>query len=210
MRILVVDDHDIVRVGLKQVLLARPGWEICAEAKTGKESIALAKQFEPAVVVMDIAMPEMNGLEAARQIRQLLPKTKVIILTLHFSYQLMREIVEAGISGYILKSDADRELVTAVQTVASGGFYFTAQAADTLQGDHAKPGARTFRKPLTRRELEVTTLLAEGNSAKQVAAKLGMSIKTAETHRANVLRKLELHSVAELARYAIKNSIIPA
>jgi DNA-binding NarL/FixJ family response regulator len=207
---MIADDHDIVRSGLKQLLSARAGWEICAEARDGKECVALAAQFVPAIVVMDTSMLEMNSLDAARKIRELLPKTKVIILTLHLSDQLIRDIVEAGASGYILKSDADRELVTAVQTVACGCSYFTAQAADTLHGTHAKPGSGTFHKPLTRREREITNLLCNGRTSRQVAGTLGISVKTAETHRANIMKKLDLHSVAELVVYAIKNNIIAA
>jgi len=117
MRILLADDHDIVRLGLRQLLTAHPGWEICAEAATGNDAVTLAKRFEPHVIVMDIGMPELNGIEATRKIRKLLPQTKIVILTMHFSDQLIGEIVEAGACGYILKSDADRELVAAVQTV---------------------------------------------------------------------------------------------
>src|SRR5580704_3921836 len=124
MRILLADDHDIVRLGLRQLLTAHPGWEICAEAATGNEAVALSERFAPHVVVMDVGMPELNGIEATRKICKLRPRTKIVILTMHFSDQLIGEIVEAGACGYVLKSDADRELVAAVQTVANRGSYF--------------------------------------------------------------------------------------
>jgi DNA-binding NarL/FixJ family response regulator len=209
-RILVADDHDIVRAGLKQLLNAEADWEICAEAKTGREAVALAQQFEPNVVVMDISMPELNGLEATRKIRKLLPRAKIVILSMHSSDQLVRDITEAGAQGYVLKSDADRELVVAVRAVANGGSYFTSEAANTLAGPHRMPDPESFRKRLTPREREVVQLLAEGKSTKEVAVVLNLSVKTVETHRANILGKLELHSISELIRYAIKNNIVEA
>jgi DNA-binding NarL/FixJ family response regulator len=210
MRILVADDHDIVRWGLRQLLTAQPGWGICAEAATGDEAVTLAKQFEPHVVVMDVGMPELNGIEATRKICELLPQTKIVVLTMHFSDQLVRDIVEAGAQGYVMKSDADRELVAAVQTIANGGSYFTSVAANTLAGPHDRPALSAFRNRLTPREREIVQLLAEGKTSKEAGATLGISTKTAETHRANVMRKLELHSFPALVRYAIKNKIVEA
>jgi DNA-binding NarL/FixJ family response regulator len=208
MRILVADDHDIVRWGLRQLLTAQPGWRICAEAATGDEAVTLAKQFEPHVVVMDVGMPELNGIEATRKICELLPQTKIVVLTMHFSDQLVRDIVEAGAQGYVMKSDADRELVAAVQTIANGGSYFTSVAANTLAGPHDRPSPSAFRNRLTPREREIVQLLAEGKTSKEAGASLGISTKTVETHRANTMRKLELHSLPELVRYAIRNKIV--
>ena len=210
MRILLADDHDIVRLGLRQLLTAHPGWEICAEAATGNDAVTLAKRFEPHVIVMDIEMPELNGIEATRKIRKLLPQTKIVILTMHFSDQLIGEIVEAGACGYILKSDADRELVAAVQTVATGSSYFTPEAANTLRAPNTMPASSAFQRRITPREREVVQLLAEGKSNDDIAASLGISVTTAGTHRANAMRKLQLHSITELVRYAIKNKITAA
>jgi DNA-binding NarL/FixJ family response regulator len=210
MRILVADDHDIVRWGLRQLLTAQPGWGICAEAATGHEAVTLAKQFEPHVVVMDVGMPELNGIEATRKICELLPQTKIVVLTMHFSDQLVRDIVEAGAQGCVMKSDADRELVAAVQTIANGGSYFTSVAANTLAGPHDRPATSAFRNRLTPREREIVQLLAEGKTSKEAGASLGISTKTVETHRANTMRKLELHSLPELVRYAIRNKIVEA
>jgi DNA-binding NarL/FixJ family response regulator len=216
LRILAADDHDILRRGLKQLLTARPGWEICAEAKTGREAVSLAEQHKPDIVVMDVSMPDLNGLEAARRIHKALPKTGIIMLTLHFSDQLVKDIVESGARAYVMKSDADRDLVNAVEALANNRTFFTARAADMLLNDFserntvpAQPQPPTPSR-LTSREREIVQLLAEGKSSKEVAVALGISVKTAETHRANIMRKLQLHSVSELVRYAIKNQIIEA
>lgn len=215
MRILVADDHDIIRRGLKELLTSRSGWEVCAEAKTGREAVTLAEQLKPEVVVMDISMPDLNGLEAARQIRKSLPRTEILILTLHFSDQLVREIVEAGVRAYIMKSDADRDLVAAVEALSNHRPFFTARAAEMLLDGFRRPRTdidpdTVVRNRLTAREREIVQLLAEGKSSKEVAVSLGISVKTAETHRANIMRKLELHSVSELVRYAVRNQIIEA
>jgi DNA-binding NarL/FixJ family response regulator len=216
LRILVADDHDIIRRGLKELLASRAGWEVCAEAKTGREAVMLAEQLRPDVVVMDISMPDLNGLEAARKIRKSLPKTEILILTLHFSDQLVREIVEAGVRAYIMKSDADRDLVSAVEALSNHRPFFTARAADMLLDGFVRPHTASpdpdavIRNRLTSREREIVQLLAEGKSSKEVAVSLGISVKTAETHRANIMRKLELHSVSELVRYAVRNQIIEA
>ena len=214
LRILVADDHDIIRRGLKQLLTAHHGWDVCAEAKTGREALTLAEQIKPDIVVMDISMPDLNGLEAARRIRKTLPRTEILILTLHFSDQLVREMVEAGARAYIMKSDADKDLVSAVEALANHRSFFTSRAADLLL-DGFRPNAAphlraSLRSRLTSREREVVQLLAEGKSSKEVAVALGISVKTAETHRANIMRKLELHSVSELVRYAVRNQIIEA
>jgi DNA-binding NarL/FixJ family response regulator len=215
LRILVADDHDIIRRGLKHLLTARPGWEVCAEAKTGREAVALCEQHKPDVVVMDVSMPDLNGLEAARRIRKALPKTEIVILTLHFSDQLVHEIVETGARAYIMKSDADRDLVAAVDAISNRRSFFTPRAAEMLLNGFRKQIKPTdtpteYRSRLTSREREIVQLLAEGKSSKEVALALGISVKTAETHRANIMRKLELHSVSELVRYAVKNQIIEA
>jgi DNA-binding NarL/FixJ family response regulator len=213
MRIVVADDHDIIRRGLRQLLMSQSGWEIVAEARTGREAVKLAEQHKPDVVVMDVSMPELNGLEAAQRIHKALPKTEIVILTLHFSDVLLRRIVESGARAYIMKSDADRDLVAAVQAVAKHQPFFTARAADMLSTGYVQPESPNHREGqerLTSREREIVQLLAEGMSSKEAAVSLGISVKTAETHRANIMRKLELHSVSELVRYAVKNQIIEA
>jgi DNA-binding NarL/FixJ family response regulator len=215
LRILVCDDHDIIRRGLKQLLTAHAGWEVCGEAKTGREAVTMAEQLKPDIVVMDLSMPDLNGLEAARRVRKALPRTEILILTLHFSDQLVRDIVEAGVRAYIMKSDADKDLVSAVEALSNHRSFFTSRAADMLLDGFRRPNAAPdpdtlLRSRLTSREREIVQLLAEGKSSKEVAVALGISVKTAETHRANIMRKLELHSVSELVRYAVRNQIIEA
>jgi DNA-binding NarL/FixJ family response regulator len=215
LRILVADDHDIIRRGLRELLLAKPGWEICGEAKTGKEAVLLAEQLRPDVMVVDISMPELNGLDAARQILKSDPNIGILILTMHFSDQLVREVIDSGARGYILKSDTDKELVSAVEALANRRTYFTREASDILLNGYSRPDVvldfkAAPRNRLTAREREIVHLLAGGKSSKEVAETLKISVKTAETHRANIMRKLELHSVSELVRYAIRNQIIEA
>lgn len=213
MRILVADDHDIIRRGLNQLLTMRQGWEVCGEAKNGRQAVALAEQLQPEIVVMDVSMPEMNGLEAARRIHKLFPKMGILILTLHFSDQLVREIVAAGARGYILKSDTARDLVSAVEAVANRQTFFTPRAAEVLLNSFSWKGSEPdsqvlARNRLTPREREIVQLLAEGKTSWEAALVLGISIKTAETHRANIMRKLEVHSLSEVVRYAVKNHIV--
>jgi DNA-binding NarL/FixJ family response regulator len=213
MRILIADDHDIIRRGLKALLSSHAGWEICAEAKTGREAVSLAEENRPDIVVMDISMPELNGLEAARRIHKLLPKTEILILSVHFSDQLVRDILDVGARAYIMKSDADRDLVTAIEAIANRRSFFTSKAAEMMlntgTNNHSGSDPETLRKSrITSREREIIQLLAEGKSSKEAAVTLGISVKTAETHRANIMRKLDLHSISELVLYAVKNNIV--
>jgi DNA-binding NarL/FixJ family response regulator len=212
LRILVADDHDIVRRGLKDLLSTHPGWTIVGEAKTGREAVTLTEQLQPGIVVMDISMPELNGLEACHRIHKAFPKIGILILTGHFSEQLFTDIMEAGARGYIMKSDADRELLSAVEALEAKRTFFTAVAADSLLHGFSKypsvPEPESVRNRLTSREREIVQLLAEGKTSKEVAVALGISVKTAETHRSNIMRKLEMHSVSEIVRYAVKNKII--
>jgi len=215
LRILIADDHDLLRRGVKTLLLSHPGWEICGEAKTGREAVTKAEELKPDIVVLDISMPDLNGVEAAKRIRKASPGTEILILSMHYSDQLIREIVEAGIRGYIVKSDSDRDLVIAVETLSRHKPFFTPQATEVILGSFNTGGPvkevpELVSQRLTSREREIVQLLAEGKSSKEVASSLGISVKTAETHRANVMRKLELHSVSELVRYAVRNQIIEA
>ena len=198
MRILIADDHDVVRAGLRQLLLERKGWEVCGEATTGRQAVATALETKPDVVVMDIAMPDLNGLEAARQIRKALPGTEIVILTLHLSDQLAYEIIQAGVRGYVLKSDANRDLVAAVEALGMHRTFFTAKVAEMVMDGFARRKAgdapEQAASRLTNRQREIVQLLAEGKTSKEVAVALHISVKTAETHRANIMRRLELHS----------------
>ena len=212
LRILIADDHEIVRRGLKKVLSSRHGWVVCAEAATGRDAIAMAAEHRPDIVVMDISMPGLNGLEATRKIRKIVPKAGILILSLHYSDQLVREVVDAGARAYLLKSDATRDLLHAIEALATRRSFFTSSAAQTLIDGFCdkgsdKPGT-LLRHRLSTREREIVQLLAEGKSSKEVAVALGISVKTAETHRAHIMRKMEFHSVGEIVRYAVRTQII--
>lgn len=211
-RILIADDHDLLRRGVKALLQSHPAFDICGEAATGREAVSKAEALKPDIAILDISMPDLNGVEAARRIRKLSPNTEILILSVHYSDQLIHEIVDAGVRGYLVKTDSDRELVTAVETLARHKPFFTSRATEVILSkfNPAKPAEipELVGDRLTSREREIVQLLAEGKSSKEVAAALSISVKTAETHRANIMRKLELHSVSELVRYAVRNQII--
>jgi len=214
LRILVADDHDLMRRGLKVLLDARQGWSVCAEASTGREAVTMAESLRPDIAILDISMPELNGVEAARRILKLSPNTEVLILSMHYSDQLIREILEAGVRGYIVKSDSDRDLVIAIEALSNHKPFFTPRATELILSNYNQKGVSSDAQlermgdRLTSREREIVQLLSEGKSSKEVASTLNISVKTAETHRANVMRKLDIHSVSELVRYAVRNQII--
>ena len=212
-RILVADDHEVVRKGLVSLLQAQPDWQVCGEAGDGREAVEKALQLKPDVVILDIGMPSLNGLEATRQILRANPQARVLILTLHDSDQVVREVLNAGARGFLLKSDAARDLVAAVEALRHDKTYFTSKVAAMVLEGYLKggtPGASlaSGRNRLTPREREIVQLLAEGKSTKEVAVALGLSVKTAETHRSNIMRKLQLHSVSDLVLYAVRNNIV--
>jgi DNA-binding NarL/FixJ family response regulator len=213
LRILIADDHDLMRRGVKALLQSHAGWEIVGEAHTGREAVSKAEELKPDVVILDISMPDLNGVDAAKRIRKAAPDTEVLILSVHYSDQLIRDILEAGVRGYIVKSDSDRDLVIAVETLANHKPFFTPRATEVMltnfnEGKTKADLPETMRDRLTSREREIVQLLAEGKSSKEVASSLNISVKTAETHRANIMRKLQLHTVSELVRYAVRNQII--
>lgn len=211
-RLLIADDHELVREGLRKVLAARREWEVCAEAVNGREAVDKARQFKPDLAILDFSMPELNGLEAARQIRRELPRTEVLILTMHESDSLVRDVLAAGARGFILKSDAGRVLVQAIETLLNGKPFFTSKVSElVLQGylNPAEPGADEGAR-LTPREREIVQLIAEGKMSKEIAGLLSISEKTVETHRSNLMRKLDAHSVSDVVRYAIRNKIAGA
>ena len=213
LRILITDDHDLMRRGVKALLQSHAGWEVCGEAHTGREAVAKAEELKPDIVVLDISMPDLNGVDAAKRIRKGSPDTEVLILSVHYSDQLIRDILEAGVRGYIVKSDSDRDLIIAVETLANHKPFFTPRATEVMltnfnEGKNRTEPPETMRDRLTSREREIVQLLAEGKSSKEVASSLNISVKTAETHRANIMRKLQLHTVSELVRYAVRNQII--
>jgi DNA-binding NarL/FixJ family response regulator len=206
-RVLIADDHDLMRRGVRALLESRPEWQICAEAHTGSEALAKAEELQPDVAIVDITMPELNGVDAARRIRKASPKTEVLVLSMHYADQLIRDTVEAGARGYVVKSDSERDLVTAVEALANHKPFFTPRATEVLLS-HLDTASSKSKNPLTSREREIVQLLSEGKSSKEVASVLNISVKTAETHRANIMRKLEIHSVAGLVRYAVRNQLV--
>jgi DNA-binding NarL/FixJ family response regulator len=214
-KVLLADDHEIVRKGLRSFLEAQRDCEIVGEAADGRQAVALAKELGPDIAILDISMPLLNGLEATRQILKIRPQTKVLILTVHESDPLIREVLDAGARGYILKTDAGRDLVAAVESLRRNKTFFTSRVAQMildgfLKGDSHDARSDRGRTRLTPRQREIVQLLAEGKSSKEVAVVLDLSVKTAETHRANIMRKLDCHSVSEVVRYAIRNEIIQA
>jgi DNA-binding NarL/FixJ family response regulator len=212
LQILIADDHDVARSGIRALLENHAGWQVCGEARDGREAVELAASLNPDLILLDIGMPNLNGLEAARQILTTSPGASILILTMHDSHQLVREVLRAGARGFLLKSDAGRDLIAAVEALEQRRTFFTTKVSQMVlsgflnRDDLADSGDN--ENILTAREREVIQLLAEGKTSKEVAVTLKLSIKTAETHRTNLMRKLGLHSVADLTRYAVRNGIV--
>lgn len=215
MRVLLVDDHDVVRRGLRALIEAHGGWEISGEAGSGREAVEKAQKLQPDVVVLDFGIPDLCGLEVARRILKARPETQVLVVTMHESEEVIGDVLRAGIRGFVLKSDAGRELVLALEALGQRKPYFTPRVAQmVLEGflTQAQPhdSRPTVRNRLSRREREVVQLLAEGRSNKEIASRLHISVKTVEAHRSNVMHKLDLHSISQITRYAIRNRMIMA
>jgi DNA-binding NarL/FixJ family response regulator len=213
LRILVADDHDVVRQGLRSLLESRTGWEVCGEASHGREAVEMSVALKPEIVIMDIAMPTMTGLEATRQILKASPKTQVIVLTMHESEELLREVLDAGARGYVLKTDKGRELISAVDAVCNHNTFFTSRVAEMVLHGYLETSNGALKpmnraQSLTPREKEVLHLVADGKSNKEVAAGLSISVKTAEAHRINIMRKLNAQSVVDLVKYAMRNNML--
>jgi DNA-binding NarL/FixJ family response regulator len=211
-RVLVADDHEIVRKGVRGLLEVR-GYEVVGEAADGSEAVDKVLDLAPDIAILDITMPRLSGLEAARRIGAQAPRTEILILTMHHSEQMVREVLEAGARGYILKSDAAKHLISAVEALAAHRPYFTADVSQHLLDAYlahpeGRPHTETTDHDLTLREREVLQLLAEGKSNKEVAGLLNLSVKTVETHRSNLMRKLNLHGLSDLIHYALRNNLI--
>jgi DNA-binding NarL/FixJ family response regulator len=214
LRIVIVDDHAVVRRGVRALLESQPGWEVIAEATTGREAVDVARRLQPDIVVMDLSLPELNGLEATRQIRKETSRTEVLVLTMHHAEELARNVLQAGARGYVLKSDADDNLIAAIESLRQHKPFLTSAVTEFVLDDFLRHGSTNDEVAtatlLTAREREIVQLLAEGKSNKDAATALGISVKTIEAHRANLMRKLHLRSVSELVRYAIRNRIVQA
>jgi DNA-binding NarL/FixJ family response regulator len=212
LNILLADDHDVVRRGLRDLLEERADWIVCAEARDGRSAVELAREHKPDVVVIDLLMPELNGLEATRQIRKALPDTEVLIFSMHETDELVHEAIAAGARGYVVKSDTPMQIVAAVAALANHKAFFTPTVSEALLDSYLHTALTTERtadpKGLSSREREIVQLLAEGKSNKEIAATLFISVRTVETHRATIMKKLEIGSIVELVRYAVRNKLI--
>jgi len=213
-RVLIADDHQALQEGVRVIIEQQPGWGVCGTAATGREAVELARKLNPDVVVLDLVMPELNGLEVLRRIKRFLPQTEVLIFTAHFEEELIRQAFAAGARSFVLKTEPLSSLVEAIRALAEHKPFFTNKVSEVLfarlvdaaeHNGNSKPVHR-----LSTREREIVQLLAEGKSNKDVAVALGISVRTAESHRASVLRKLGIDSIAELVRYAVRNGIIEA
>jgi len=209
---MIVDDHAVVRRGVRALLESHPGWEVSGEATTGREAVDLARQLQPDIVVMDLSLPELNGLDATRQIIKESPRTEVVVLTMHHSEELARNALQAGARGYVLKSDADQNLIAAVESLRQHKPFLTSAVTEFVLDDYVQrvDAVDAGQPAVTPRERQIIQLLAEGKSNKESAAALGVSVKTIEAHRANIMRKLHLRSASDLVRYAIRNNIAQA
>ena len=212
LRIFVADDHEVVRRGIGALLASHAGWDVCGEAGNGHEAVDNVAHLKPDIVILDICMPGLNGLEATRQILQSDPAQKVAILSITDSEQMIQEALKAGAKAYILKSDAAKDLIAAVEALQRNKTYFNSRVEEIvlrgfLNTENRSPKGAILSE-LTSREREIVSLLALGKSTKQVGISLGISVKTAETHRGNLMRKLGLHSVSELVLYAVRNNFV--
>jgi DNA-binding NarL/FixJ family response regulator len=212
-RILIADDHDIVRKGLRALVQEEPSWQVVADVQDGRSAVVKTQELKPDIAILDIAMPLLNGLDATKQIAKINPDTKVLILTMHDSELLIQNVLNAGARGYLMKTDAGRDLVVAIRALLLGQTYFTQKVAqivlDTFTGKKTTTTEGEIQS-LTAKEREVVQLLAEGKSSKEAADVLNVSTKTLETHRSNIMRKLGCHSVTDVVRYAIRNHLAQA
>ena len=212
LRLVVVDDHGVVRRGVRALLESHPGWQVVAEGGNGREAVELVRELRPDVIILDLSMPDMNGLEATRRIVEESPQTEVLVLTMHHSEQLAREVLQAGARGYLLKSDADQNLIAAVDSLSQHKPFLTSTVTEFVLDGYMQLTDRSDADDgaamVTPREREIIQLIAEGHSSKQTATVLSVSVKTIDAHRANIMRKLRLRSVSDLVRYAIRNRIV--
>jgi DNA-binding NarL/FixJ family response regulator len=214
LRILLADDHNVVRQGTRALLSAIPEWEIVGEADNGRDAVSLTAELKPDIVILDIGMPELNGLDATRQIKKKLPDTEVLIFTGQETEELVHDVFDSGARSYIMKTDAADHLIDALKALSEHKHFFTSRISEIvfaryIQGKKTVEGTPE-KSRITDREREIVQLLAEGKSSKEIATILGISVRTVETHRAAIMKKLGLKSFSELIRYAVRNKIVEA
>ncbi|HJX91669.1 MAG TPA: response regulator transcription factor [Pyrinomonadaceae bacterium] len=211
-QLLLADDHVLMRRGIRDLLEADPDIQVTGEAGDGREAVRLAHELNPDVMIIDLTMPELNGLEAIRHIRKDCPEVELLVFSMHDSEELIREVFAAGARGYVLKSDASRYLVEAVKSLAQHKPFFTPRISEAILNalvtDANGKAETSSHGPLSSREREILQLLAENKSNKEIAARLGISVRTVETHRRSVMQKLDVNSIVELVHYAIRNGIV--
>ena len=208
LHILVADDHELVRKGIRTLLESRPEWEICGEASTGRDAIAKTARLKPDVVLLDITMPGLSGLEAIPEILQACPHTKVLVLTMHDSGRMASRVLAAGASGLVLKSDAARDLILALEALSKNKAFLSPQVTNLLVTEIRQNQAEPSPDVLTSRETEVLRGLAEGKSNKEVAARLGISPRTIDAHRAHIMDKLHVRTLSDLVHFAIRHKLV--
>jgi two-component system, NarL family, response regulator NreC len=211
-RVLLADDHTILRAGLKMMLNAQPDIEVVGEASDGRQAVGEAQRLQPDVIIMDITMPECNGIEATKQVKRLMPETRVLVLTMHENEEYLFQMLRAGASGYMLKEAADTELISAIRVVSSGRFYLSPSAQSMMVSDYLQRvhtgEERDSYSALTEREREILKLVAEGHTNNQIGELLFISPKTVDTHRTHIMDKLNLHNRAELVKYAMRRGLL--
>ncbi|WP_407178559.1 response regulator [Bradyrhizobium sp. STM 3562] len=207
-RILIADDHEVVRSGLRAIVESHANWVVAGEAANGEQTVALVLQTKPDIAIVDYSMPIMNGLEVSRRIRSLRPRTEVLILTMNENEEILTEAVLAGVRGFLFKSDAKKHLISAIEELLGHRPYFTSALLEKLLHDYQHNKQNKSKMLLTLREQNVVQLIAEGHTNKSIGSILNLSVKTVETHRASVMRKLGMSSTAELVRYAIRKKLI--
>jgi len=214
-RILLADDHDVVREGLRNLLEGQPHWVVCGEALNGRQAVSMCQEMKPDIAVLDISMPELNGVDASRQILKVSPATEILVFTMHESEQLVRNMLAAGARGYLLKSDPARNVIEAVASLAVHRPYFNMRVSETILAGYLNAMANDMSSTrkcagdlLTGREREILQLLAEGRSNKEVARRLAIGVKTVETHRSAIMRKIGANSIVDVVRFAVRNHIV--
>jgi two-component system, NarL family, response regulator NreC len=206
-RILLADDHAVVRKGFRLILETQPDMEVVGEASNGRDIVALAEQLKPDIVVMDVSMPELNGIEATRRVTQVSPRTRVLALSMHKDSVYVREILRAGAKGYLLKDAADGDLLSAVRAVARGEGYLSPAVSEAVLSDYRRHVTNPVDL-LTGREREVLQMIAEGKTNKDIANGLNLSVYTVEAHRGRIMEKLNLHNTGDIVRFALRNGLI--